>query len=110
VSLVLASAATLAACSSVPKPTGTAEGAVAAVRAVEEVGTQNEPKAALYLQLAKEQMQRGREFSEKGDKDRAAGFYMRAEADAEVALSLARAEQTRKEAQTVIEKLKEGTP
>jgi hypothetical protein len=78
------------------------------------VGGQSEPKAALYLQLAKENMDRGKSLANKGEKDAAAAAYMRAESDAEVSLAVARSAQSKMQAQQAIDKLKTlkegGTP
>lgn len=69
------------------------------VRAAEEAGAEKVPQAALYLKLAREQMDEARKLEKDGD-DRAALVFARARADAELALALAQensiADQARK--------------
>lgn len=69
-----------------------------AIRAAEEVGASAVPRAALHLQLAKEGLVRAEELSERGKKDQAASQLLRAEADAELAILLAREQDEKTEA------------
>ncbi len=71
--------------------------AQAAVRAAEEVGAKNYPKAELYLRYATEQLGTARSLMGQND-GRASLLFLRATADAEVALALARASQAQAEA------------
>jgi len=82
-----------------------------AIRAAEEVGATHNPDAALYLQLAKEEFGHARVLTDKKDKDVADRLLMRAQADAELSLALARKESEKAEALTAIDnvrKLKES--
>ena len=54
------------------------------VRAAEAIGANDEPKAALHLQLAKDEMAAARRFAADGDEDNAALMLERARADAEL--------------------------
>jgi hypothetical protein len=82
------------------------ESSSAAIRAAEEVGASHNPTAALHLQLAKEQFDHAGKLSAKEDKPRADRLLMRAEADAELALALARGDSEKAEAQGAIDKVK----
>ncbi len=77
----------------------------AAIRAAEEVGATHTPAAALYLQLAKEQFEHARLLTDSKDKDRANRLLLRSQADAELALALARSDSERTEAQGAINNL-----
>ncbi|MEO8875034.1 MAG: DUF4398 domain-containing protein [Polyangiaceae bacterium] len=94
---------------SYPPPTARMADSVSAVRAAQEVGGQNEPQAALHLKLAQEQIDQAKQLVTDGDNKRADFVLMRADADAELAVSLARqatARQQAKVAQDDLAKLK----
>jgi hypothetical protein len=86
-----------AACSSTSQ-TARLESTSASIRAAEEVGARDVPQASLYLQLALEQSSHARQLIAEGDDDRAAPLLMRAQADAELAVALAREAAQRHEA------------
>lgn len=90
-------------------PTGRMAESESAVRGAQEVGAQNEPQAALHLKLAQEQIDQAKQLMADGDNQRADFVLMRADADAELAVSLARqatARQQAKDAQNQLAKLK----
>jgi hypothetical protein len=87
-------------------PNENAERSSAAIRAAEEVGATKNPSAALHLQLAKEQFEHARALKNPDDKDKADRLLMRAQADAELSLALARTEAERAEARGAIDKVK----
>lgn len=62
----------------------------AEVRAAEEAGAQDVPKAALHLKMAKDQLAVGDRAASDGHDQQAARAYARAKADAELAVLLAR--------------------
>ncbi len=96
-----------AACASTsPKPNEKAESSSAAIRVAEEVGATHSPNAALHLQLAKEQFQHARMLTAQKDKAQADRLLMRAQADAELSLALARSEEEKADARGAIDKLK----
>ncbi len=102
-----------AACASSGPSREKSESSSAAIRAAEEVGATHNPRAALHLQLAKEQFEHAQKLTDKDDKNRADRLLLRAQADAELALALARSESEKKEAQGAVEKmrvLKESAP
>lgn len=78
--------AVAAGCSS--SPALRTESSTSAIRAAEEVGASEVPRASLHLQLAKEELDRARTLSDNGKKDEAASQLLRAEADAELAVLL----------------------
>ena len=88
-----------AACASAPVPQVTAVSSEAAVRTAEEVGARDVPQAAMYLQLAHDELDRGKALLQKGENRDAAMMLSRAQADAELALSLSREQKTRVAAQ-----------
>jgi hypothetical protein len=66
--------------------------AEAGIRAAREVGAQDTPKAALQLKLAQDGVQRAQEQSKDGDNERATATLEEAQADAELAVLLAKQE------------------
>jgi len=81
-----------------------------ALRAAEEVGANDQPKAALHLQLARDEMGEAQRLAKDGDGDDASLMLYRARADAELALQLARTEQEQGKARQAWEKVKEQQP
>jgi hypothetical protein len=80
------------------------EGPAAAIRAAEEVGAGGITEAALPLQLAKEQLERAKTMTSKNEQAAARRLLMRSQADAELALALARSTQARRAAQKAVER------
>lgn len=78
------------------------EPSTSGIRAAEEVGAAEVPKAALHLQLAKEELARAEKLAAEGDKEEGASMLLRAEADAELAVALSREEAERAEANAAI--------
>ena len=70
----------------------------AAIRAAQEVGADEVPRAALHLRYARDQFAQAQELGEDGEGERAALVLRRAEADAELAIALARAHGAEEEA------------
>jgi multidrug efflux pump subunit AcrA (membrane-fusion protein) len=91
-------------CASAPPPHEREASSEAAVRGAREVGAQQFPQAALHLKLAEEQLQKAKAQMNDGKNEDAAYTLLRAQADAELALALARENKTRAEAQQVIDK------
>jgi hypothetical protein len=107
-SAALAALALSVACSSNPKPpTEQLAATTASERAATEVGATEVPQAALHLQLAKEQTEHAQLLIKKGENTRAQSMLERAQADAELALAMARAEQERAAAQGALDKVHE---
>ena len=79
----------LAGCASVTIPADRLERSEASLRSAEAVGAMDVPDARLHLELAKDQFTEARKLASQGD-SRALLVQSRAEADAELALALAR--------------------
>jgi Domain of unknown function (DUF4398) len=79
-------------------PTKSLEQSKAAIRAAEEVGAEKLPQAALHLQLAREESDRARELIAHDHNQEAASYLERAEADADLAVAITRANQERSDA------------
>lgn len=87
--VVSASIFAVAGCASVQIPPERLERSQSSIRGAEEVGAQSVPAARLHLQLAKDQTENAKNMAAAGD-ERAVLVMARAEADAELALGLAR--------------------
>ena len=104
----LAIAALLAGCATTqPISTERIVASQSAIRAAEEVGAGNDPQAALHLKLAREQVEEARLLVEDNKHERADMLLRRAEADAELALAMAREQQLQTEAQEAIQEVRE---
>jgi len=93
-------------CASTPQPTEKLTSSEAAIRGATEVGAPQVPQAALHLQYAQEQVAQARVLMKNGDNERAGLLLMRAQADAELALALARENATKAEAQKAMDEAK----
>jgi hypothetical protein len=83
------------------------EASTSAIRAAEEVGSTKVPGAALYLQLAKEELESAKKLAEKGKKEQAVSLLLRAEADAELSVALSHEQTEKTEAAQAIEKVRQ---
>jgi len=92
-------------CSS--SPTLRTESSTSAIRVAEEVGATAVPRASLHLQLAKEELDRARVLSEKGESDEAASQLLRAEVDAELAILLSKEQAEKSEATQAMERVRQ---
>jgi len=95
----------LVACASTTPPSEKEASSAATIRAASEIGAAQVPQAALYLKLAQEQLERGKAQMNDGDNQAAGYTLLRAQADAELALSLARENKTRSDAEQMIAKV-----
>ncbi|ATB28773.1 DUF4398 domain-containing protein [Melittangium boletus] len=77
------------------------------IRQAEEAGASAVPNAAQHLQWAREQTQGARRLLEQNRREEAALFLQRAEADAELALALAREAPARAEADRVLQQVQQ---
>lgn len=82
-----------------PEPKEGMTQAEAAVRSAAEVGAEKNPQATLHLKYAKDQVDEAKKLVADGDNGRAEYVLMRARADAELALMLAKANNQKLEAQ-----------
>jgi hypothetical protein len=83
-------AALIVGCASYPKPTDRLIASEAALRGAQEAGAQGIPRASLHLRLAQEELGLARQLMNDGYDERADSVLMRAKADADLALALAR--------------------
>lgn len=84
-------ALSVAACGgSAPPPTEKLASAEAASRSARELGASNDPKAALHLKLAEEQIDQAKKLMGDGDNKRADLVLQRANSDAELSVMLAK--------------------
>lgn len=109
VAAVLA-ALSLAACGAAQVPTTQVADAQAAIRAADEVGASQEPKAALHLQLAREGYAKAMAYIEDDETHRARLSLARADADAELAVALAREASTKAAAQQALDQIRGAQP
>jgi hypothetical protein len=96
-------AALIAGCGS--SPAVDREPSTSAIRAAEAVGAASVPTASLYLQLAKEELEKAGVLASKGDNEQAASMLLRAQADAELAVALSRGDADKTEAKQAIERV-----
>lgn len=78
-----------------PAPTQPLADAEAADRSAQELGAASVPAAQLHLKLAQEQTTNARKLMKDGENKRAEAMLLRAKADAELALSLAKEEKAK---------------
>jgi pyridoxal biosynthesis lyase PdxS len=104
--LVLAAFAGVGCGASAPVPATQVTETQAAIRAAEEVGAPNVPKAALHLKMAKDQLQTAQAQIADDDNEQARMTLDRARVDAELALALARETALRAKAIEALEKIK----
>ncbi len=90
--------------SSYPAPTQPLADAEAADRSAQELGANNVPAAQLHLKLAQEQTTNARKLMKDGENKRAEAMLLRAKADAELALSLAKEQKAKGEVGQAAEK------
>ncbi len=83
------------------------ESSTSAIRAAEEVGATEVPRASFHLQLARDELARAQELADKGEKDKAASLLLRAEADAELAILLSREQVEKSEAAQAMERVRQ---
>lgn len=90
-----------------PEPRNQLSASEAAVRAAEVGGAQNNPQSALHLKRAREQVESGKALMDEGEHERAEWVLRRAQADADLALSLASEETQRRKAAQAKEELEQ---
>lgn len=83
------------------------EASTSGIRAAEEVGASRVPRAALHLQLAKEELERARTLAAAGEQEQATSMLSRAEADAQLAVALSRENTEKSEATAAVERVRE---
>jgi hypothetical protein len=79
----------------------------ASVSAAEAVGANDQPKAALHLQLARDEIAAAQRLAEEGEEEDAQLVLERARVDAELAMQLAKTEQEQQKARQAWQKVQE---
>lgn len=97
-----------AGCASSPPPTARYASSEAAIRAAQELNADATPAAQLHLKLARDQFGQAKRLMADGKNDRAEYLLMRAEADADVAIAVAKESQVRKRASEAIEEVRKA--
>jgi outer membrane murein-binding lipoprotein Lpp len=105
--MLVAGAALAAGCASYPPPVDHLATSTASIRAAQEVGAPSEPQAALQMRLAQEENAKAEQFMAAGDNERADYMTMRANADAQLAVTMMRERQARARADGALAKLQE---
>lgn len=107
--LIVATAMVVGAgCATTPVPADKLASSQASVKSAEEMNAQGEPRAALHLKLAKEQLSQAKDLMKEGENDKARAVLTRAEADGEAALNIARAKSAQIEAAKTIESIQQA--
>ena len=88
---------------SFPPPTQPMADAESAARSAREVGADSQPAAKLQVKLADEQIAEAKTLMANGDNERASFVLLRARADAELALALAREQNALVDKQKAVE-------
>jgi hypothetical protein len=111
-SIWVTSALLLAACGGAAIPQEQLTSSKSAISVAQAEGAPNEPQAALHLKLAQEQVAKAEALIADGDNEEAAQLIDRAQADADLAVALAkeaRAKQQATETREQLERLKKET-
>jgi hypothetical protein len=95
----------LAGCASTSPVQGRLAATQAAVRAADEVGANTVPRAALHLQLAREEIEQAKKLIRTREGIKADFVLQRAQADAELALVLAKEAPVKAQTQEMLDKL-----
>jgi hypothetical protein len=90
---------------SMPVPQSQLTQSKASIRAAEEVGAPRVPQAALHLKMAQDQVAQAEKLIADDDNEEATLVLARAEADAELALELAREASLKAQAQEALNKV-----
>ncbi|MFO7736545.1 MAG: DUF4398 domain-containing protein [bacterium] len=90
-------------CASAPLST---EESTSGIRAAEEAGAEKVPRASLHLKLAKEGLILAKKYEAENEPQKAKLTLLRSEADAELALILAREESEKSKSLAVLKKLR----
>ncbi len=97
---------TLSRCATTPVTTEKLSATEAPIRAAEELGATRVPEAALELKLAQDEMEQAKQLLKNGNKPRADMMLLRAQADAELAVALAKEAPLQADARNATERVK----
>lgn len=96
--IIVFAAAVLVGCASAPPPTAKLASSTAAIRAAAELQANEIPEAQRHLKYAEDQAATARRLMAEGENERASWLLARSEADAEVAIALAKESQIQRQA------------
>jgi len=82
------------------------ENTTSGIRAAEELGAHQSPRASLHLQLAKEELGHAEALAKEGETERAESMLTRAEADAQLAVALSREDAEKSEGLQAVERVR----
>jgi hypothetical protein len=102
----LAALVVLSGCATAPVNSDRVVAVEGPIRAAQEMGATKVPEAALELKLAQEQSEQAKQAMKNGEKERADMLLLRAQADAELALALAKEGPLASQATTASEEVK----
>jgi hypothetical protein len=106
IALAIGGVVGVSSCTSAPVPHAKVASSQAAIRAAHETGSRDIPQAALYLKLAEEQLEQAKRLIQNDETERASYVLSRAEADAELAVALSRAERSKAKAGTALDNVR----
>jgi hypothetical protein len=92
---------------SYPEPKDAFSQSEAAIRSASELGAEQVPAASLHLKFAKDQVAEAKKKSDDGDNRRAEYILLRAKADAELALMIAKTARSQQEAKAAEDRVAE---
>lgn len=95
------------ACASTPAPEQLSVDTAASIRSAQELDARDHPEAALHLELARRGYDDAKELMKDGENAAATKRLERAEADAELAIVLAKANTARREATRELDRVRE---
>ena len=104
-SIWVTSALLLAACGGAAIPQEQLTSSKSTISVAQAEGAPDEPQAALHLKLAQEQVAKAEALIADGDNEEAAKLIDRAQADADLAVALAKEAQAKKQAMETLEQL-----
>ena len=107
IALVILIAATAAACAATPVPADKYARARAAIRSAEVMKVDQSRTGALYLQQAHEAIDQANKSLKNGDNERARNLLIRAEADANAAVHMVRAERAKEDMTATLANVRE---
>lgn len=107
IGLAMGALALVACGGTLPEPKEAMTQAEAAVRSAAEVGADKNPQATLHLKYARDQVDEAKRLIADADNGRAEYVLLRARADAELALMLAKANNQKIEAQRAADEVAE---
>jgi hypothetical protein len=107
---MVSAAALLVACGSGHVPPAKFAEAQSSISAADAVGAAHEPRAALHLKMARDQLAQAQQLANDGEERDAELLIARAKTDAEMALMLTREAVARREAEHAQNELKSLTP